>query len=789
MDPRRVRAKRITRAAVFAALVCGVCSVPPALAAQQPSTATGYAQVRHVCSPPARGEASCLALLRAPIRSTAAATTAGARPYSLNDGAGSSGPAGGLTPEQLASAYEYDPNAGGTGQTVAIADAYDDPKIEEDLGAFDSNYSLAPCTEANGCFEKVGQSGSSSALPEADRSGWSVETSLDVEAVHAACPKCKILLVEAETPSYSNLADAVNEAVALGATEVSNSYGGPEAAIGAIEQAAYNHPGVMIAAATGDDGYDDWDEIDELVFYEGELYFGFSPEMPNAPASLASVVSVGGTTLNLNSEGKRASETVWNNNGPGDRVGLENGYAQGASGGGCSTRFTAPRWQQSVSGFAATGCGTKRLAADISAVANPLTGFDIYDSYNCGSYCEEVGLGKGWLTIGGTSLSTPLVSALYGLAGGSDGVQYPALTLYGHRAEASSLYDVTKGANGFCDGESVTECGDPNSSFGVVDCEGTTACNATTGFDGPSGVGTPEGLGAFELLRPSAVITAPSTLKVGLAASFSSAGSSDPFPGGSISSYSWDWGDGTPHSVGAAPTHTFAAPGEYEVSLTVTDSYGVTSTLSTQKVSVHETTPREIEEEEAARAREEEAAAKERQEEEAATRKKQQEEAAAKKAHEEEVAAAAKRQEEQAAIGKPALGTAAFQAHGSAALPTARLASTNLIVSAAGSVSLKISCPAGESECVGSVSLRTLSAVSAAGAKHKSILTLAQASFTVPGGGLMTVTLHLSRKARILLARSHQLSARVSLAAHDPAGAVSSTLETVHLRLARRGHG
>ncbi len=844
-----------------------------------------------------------MALLRVPV----ASTTPGASPYLLNDGASASGPAGGLTPSQLASAYGYDPAAGATGQTVAIVDAFDDPSIEADLGEFDAHYKLAACTTANGCFEKVSQTGSTTVLPKADKTGWSIEITLDVETVHSVCPNCKILLVEAESPSFNDLAEAVREAVKLGATEVSNSYGGAETGLGATERAAYDDPGVVIAASTGDEGYDSWDAINESQA---------STEMPNAPASLPSVVAVGGTSLELNAGGTRAKETVWNNNGPGDEVGLAESLAEGATGGGCSTVFTAPSWQHSAPGFAATGCGEKRLAADVAAVADPDTGFDIHDTYKCGRECEAYGIGKGtgWVTVGGTSLSAPLITALYALAGGAQGVSDPALTLYGHLGEASSLYDVTEGGNGFCDAESLTLCDQPtppNSRYGKVDCEGTTACNAAPGFDGPSGVGTPNGLNAFKALRPTAVIAPPGPLEPGVAASFSAAQSSDPYPGGLVSSYSWNWGDGTAHTSGVSPTHTFAGAGIYVVTLTVTDNYGLTSPATTRSVTVGEPTPeeeeaakRKHEEEEAAarkaheeelakKKREEEAAArkaheeelaKKKREEEAAARKaheeeaakkKQEEEAAARKAHEEEVAkkqreeealaiktheeeAAKKKQEEEAlAKGKheeeaPAkkagglkepgegiqnelgellakrqheeeaaatrkqaeeaamhkreeeaavtrrreeeqalsrsgvVGAVGFQALLAPPAPDAQLARTVLQVSSAGTVSLEISCPAGETSCAGTVSLRTLGPVLAdvrRTAKGKAaVLTLAAGSFTVAGGKMAILKLRLTLAARALLARSHVLRARATVLAHDPAGATHAgqTIVTLH---------
>jgi PKD repeat protein len=812
MDRRLGRTALSSAYALLAALALSLLAVSPALARQAAHRPrVGYARTQQVCPPAELGRATCLALVRDPVPSAEHAAV-GVESYRIDDGATSAGPAGGLTPAQLASAYAYDPTSGGTGQTVALIEAYDDPKIEEDLASFDTNYGLPACTTANGCFEKVGQSGSATSLPEADSEGWSVEESLDVEVAHSACPQCKILVVEAESAYDSDLSEAVNEAVSLGATEVSNSYGGPEVGIGANEQAAYNHPGVMIAAATGDDGYDDYDMVDEIFEYQGKFYFGLSPEMPNSPASLPTVVAVGGTTLELNENGTRASETVWNNNGRGDQIGIEYG-AQGATGGGCSTRFIAQLWQERAPGFGATGCGSKRLAADVAAVANPDTGFDIYDSYECGSYCREHGLGEGWLTIGGTSLSAPLISSLYGLAGGSHGIRYPSLTLYGHLGDSSSLYDVTEGANGFCDGESVAECGDPNGFFGHVDCEGTTACNAAPGFDGPSGVGTPNGLSAFEPLLPDAVITAPSAPKVGIAATFSAASSSDPYPGDSLSSYSWSWGDGTPASSGVSPTHTFAAPGSYTVTLTVTDGYGLTAT-TTQSIEVTVRTLEEIkeqEEEEAKQKLHEEEEAKQKlheeevikqklHEEEAVKQKLREEEAVKQKLHEEEAtkkqqeeAAAQKKREEERSSSLAVQGVAGFQAHSSAPVPDALLASTTLEVSKSGAVTVKVSCPAAESNCSGTVTLRTLSAVpatNAAAAKRRaSILTLASGSFSVAGGKVQTITLHLSSRARTLLKRSKTLRAKATIVAHDLAGATHTDQIIVVLRPVGSKHG
>jgi subtilase family serine protease len=400
------------------------------------------------------------------------------------------GPAGGLTPADLASAYGFSSSAS-VSQTVAIVDAYNDPKIAGNLASFDSEYHLAACTVANGCLKVVNQTGGSTP-PANDTTGWSVEESLDVETVHSVCQKCKIILVEAKSSSGANLATATDEAAKLKATEITNSYGGPESDSTTSQAAAYNHKGIVITASSGDDGYYDFDLLGE----DGKV------NVPNTPAALPTVVAVGGTSLDLGQTGKRLNETVWNDNGPKDIY--EQAFEQplGAGGGGCSTKYAAPSWQTKVKDWKSTGCGSKRLVADISAVADPFTGFDVYDTDHC-SKCVS----KNWTTIGGTSLASPLIAAMWGLAGGAHGVAYPASTLYKHLG-SSDLYDVTVGGNGYCEGIGASNCGDPNTlGAGLLDCDysrsgavasGLAACDAAKGYDGPSGVGTPKGLKAFK---------------------------------------------------------------------------------------------------------------------------------------------------------------------------------------------------------------------------------------------------------------------------------------------------
>ncbi len=755
--------------ATVLALLCALAS--PALGASP----RDYAKLVPACGPPTPGTATCFAIGRVPVPAADAARD-GVRRVPSSPAAVTLGPAGGLTPALLASAYGYDPNAGGTGETVAVVDAFDDPNIESDLASFSSQYGLPSCTAATGCLRRVGQSGSPSELPAADTKGWSVETSLDVEMVHSACPNCRILVVEAKNAQLASLGASVAKAAEMGAAAVSNSYGAPEQeAFGPPARALFEHPGVVITAATGDFGYDWW------------LGPTPDPQAPNDPASMPGVVSVGGTTLTLNSEGERAQETVWNGNGREN----EGGWEEGASGGGCSIFFEAPLWQRDAAGFAATGCANKRLSADVAAVANPLTGFDIYDTYNCGPECEALKGSAKWSTIGGTSVSAPLVASLYALAGGAHGVSYPAATLYAHLGD-SSMFDVTQGGNGYCNNGGAA-CG-VNATFGErLDCEGTTACNAASGFDGPSGVGTPASLKLFEPLLPKAVITPPAKPVAGVSATFSGSTSTDSYPG-ATSTYAWTFGDGQT-GTGATVAHTYAAAGEYTVTLKVADSYGLQSAPATAKVLV--TAPSKSEEEEASRkareAKEQEEAAKK-------AREAKEKEEAAKKAREakereeaggiggtreqeerkvfEEAAARLKAEQEAPAPQTGASssgqgGTASFKA-AQAVAPAATLRGGALHASRAGWFVLKIACPAGASGCAGSVTVRTLGAVATPGS-HASVLKLAAGSFRAAAGQVVSVRLRLSARARSLLARRGSVRVRVTFVSHDSAGATVST--------------
>src|SRR3954469_23049648 len=277
----------VRRLAVLVVLAFGALLTP---AATQAKPKIAKRPHKHVCGPPAAKHARCHAEV---------VTNAEGSPFAT------AGPSG-YGPSSLQSAYALAANAAAQGgnRTVAIVDAYDDPQAEPDLATYRSTYGLPPCTTASGCFRKVNQSGGTS-YPTAN-SGWAQEISLDLDMVSAVCPNCRILLVEASSASYANLGTAVNRAAAMGATQISNSYGGAEfSSVSSYDSSYYKHPGVDVTVSSGDDGYG----------------VGF-------PASSQYVTAVGGTSLVQATSGRGWSETAWS-----------------GAGSGCSGYIAKPAWQ------------------------------------------------------------------------------------------------------------------------------------------------------------------------------------------------------------------------------------------------------------------------------------------------------------------------------------------------------------------------------------------------------------------------------------------------------------
>lgn len=334
----------------------------------------------------------------------------------------------GVAPTDIRHAYGFDllacntGNTCGSGQTVAIVDAFDDPNIQSDLNTFDTQFGLPACDNTNGCFTKATPQG----LPRTN-TGWALEISLDVEWAHAIAPGAHVLLVEAKTNSFSNLFGAVDFAASQpGVHQVSMSWGGGEFKNEASADSHFTVSGVTFTASSGDSG-------------TGVIYPSASPK----------VVSVGGTTLNLDAAGNVASETAWS-----------------GSGGGISKHETEPSYQTN---FPIPNTGGLRGNPDVSYDADPATGVAVFDTFGQ----------PGWIQVGGTSAGAPQWAALVAIANsgrtsalGSTSSTTPTNTaIYGiaKTAYSANFRDIVSGTNGSC---------------GAI-------CTAGPGYDFVTGLGSP----------------------------------------------------------------------------------------------------------------------------------------------------------------------------------------------------------------------------------------------------------------------------------------------------------
>jgi subtilase family serine protease len=374
---------------------------------------------------------------------------------------GSAAPLSAFTPfgfgaKDLESAYGVTGTAG-KAATIAIVDAGAYPTIESDLGVYRRQYGLPACVKSTGCLTVRSYTGGPERKPATGafkrevEEEVGVETALDMDMASAACPKCKLLLLQIPTldavaPSIKDehaaedhFATAVKTAKSLGASAVSISYGYDTDAYAASGSPAktMNLTGTLVSASTGDSGYN-----------------GLFPPWPQV---LPSVVAVGGTELSQSANG------AWN----------EATWDEGGSG--CSAGLTSPAYGQPTS--ISNLCNGSRASADISAVADPQTGVAVYDTYVPSSNEPYE-----WIVVGGTSASSPLVAGIYARAG------VPA-TIHGpnriYAKGASAFRGVVAGGNapkGYCSSDGVSE----------------RICAAGTGWDGPTGRGTPKGLATFQ---------------------------------------------------------------------------------------------------------------------------------------------------------------------------------------------------------------------------------------------------------------------------------------------------
>lgn len=295
----------------------------------------------------------------------------------------------GYSPAKMRHAYGFDLVSGtGTGQTIAIVEAYGSPTLQADLNKFCTTFALPYITVP--IYYPQG-------IPPADPL-WALETSLDVEWAHAIAPGAKIIVVVAKSTLSTDLLGAVDFAVALGAKQVAMSWCTPEFNGVSYYDYHFNKPGVTFTAASGDSG--------AAVVW---------------PAVSPYVVGVGGTHLVLDSVGNITSETGWS-----------------GSGGGISLYQAKPTFQNGWQ------TATKRTTPDVSYNGDPATGVAVYITNYYGQ--------TGWLMCGGTSAGAPQWAALFALVNAGRAVSLSSANslLYaaGTANYSGNYRDIVSGYNG-----------------------------------------------------------------------------------------------------------------------------------------------------------------------------------------------------------------------------------------------------------------------------------------------------------------------------------------------------
>jgi hypothetical protein len=408
-----------------------------------------------------------------PISTHVKAKTTSLAPKSTKATAGAPSGYAGFTPAQMQAIYgvngiSFGSTAGnGAGETIAIVDAFNDPKALSDLNSFSSAFSLPEMNQTGDPTLTVyNQTGGTSSLPGTDPFGpssysWEVEESLDLQWAHAIAPKANIDLVEAASGSLQDLLTACATASTLpGVSIVSGSWASGEYSGESSEDPIFEVPGVTFFFATGDQG------------------------APAAyPASSPAVVAVGGTSLTANAAGTGyGSEAGWS-----------------GSGGGISKFEPIPSYQLGkVNGLSATN----RCTPDISMDANPNTGVSIYDSYDFSS--------SPWKEYGGTSLATPMTAALFSIVNqgravaGAPSLSYNQTLHDIYSLPTSDFHDVTSGSS-----------------------TGSPGYSALVGYDLVTGIGTPQANMVVPSLAPAVVMSNPTcqTVNAGTALTLSATAS------------------------------------------------------------------------------------------------------------------------------------------------------------------------------------------------------------------------------------------------------------------------
>jgi subtilase family serine protease len=386
----------------------------------------------------------------------------------------------GYTPAQIKGTYGIPNTYDGTGQTVAIIDAYASPTILQDVNQWSTNRGLPTMT--NGQFTQVvppgiyGRPNNKKQGP----SGWYSEETLDVEAVHGMAPAAKIVFVGAPN-NYQDLDAALNHVVDQHLAQiVTNSYG----FLTELLPAGYVKPyedtliqaaaeGIGVYFSSGDSG-------------DSSSVLGFAS--PQWPASSPWVTAVGGTSLGISSSKTRVIETGWGtsnyNCNTTTLVCTRTVWLYGA-GGGVSQIFAKPWYQSSLS-------GSGRLVPDVSALADPQTGLLIgqTQSFPSGPAYDEY-------RIGGTSLASPIFAGLMALADQKAGhaLGFANPLFY---ANAGQFYDVLSvktavARRNFVNGVDATN-GTVDRLRTFDDYSGSPTQHTGTGWDNVTGLGTPSGI-------------------------------------------------------------------------------------------------------------------------------------------------------------------------------------------------------------------------------------------------------------------------------------------------------
>ncbi len=421
----------------------------------------------------------------------------------------------GLTPPQLATAYQFPTTVTGAGQSMALVEF--DGYLSSDISAYTACF--APGVNVGNV---LGTRLVDMTTPFAPGAG-AVEDELDIEIALGMAPGLSHLDVYEAPNSNQGLIDMMS-AIASDDKDgtVSDSWGSCESdsgfSVAASEEMAFlemaaQGQGVYVAA--GDSAaYDCLGDLGSGPYFHGQTVAA------DDPATDPYVTAVGGTTLTQNaSTGTYISESVWNNST------LSSDAANNGGGGGISQFWASPSWQaEAKATSAATGVADPtggRVEPDVTANADPQTGYAEYCT--AGATCASL---SGWFDVGGTSAGAPLWAALAALAGQQAGTRAGLITpalyaLYGADTGASSATGIALGGTTYYDYQAqkngATVSGGSIAFNDITSGDNTFPSNqgfqpgysAGGGYDAASGLGSMQGKSIASYLAGAIRFTAP----------------------------------------------------------------------------------------------------------------------------------------------------------------------------------------------------------------------------------------------------------------------------------------